>query len=205
MTFHAARALCVMLGAVLAAAVIAGAADSAQAHERRTVEGYEFVVGWREEPAFLGEVNGVDLGVTRPAAGASEGAPVEGLEQTLRVEVFSGGDRRTLELRPRFRMPGRYTADLLPTRAGDYRFRFFGTIEGRPIDATFDSADGKFDGVQPVAAIQFPRRAPDVVEVDRALGLIRGMAAAALALSVVALVLGGGAMARARGMRGRGS
>ena len=46
----------------------------ADAHERRSVGAYNFVVGWVNEPALLNQPNAVDLRVTR----ASDGSNVEG-------------------------------------------------------------------------------------------------------------------------------
>lgn len=130
---------------------------AALAHEHREIGPYEFTVGWKVEPALVGERNGVDLRVVHHETRK----PVEGLEKTLRVEVLFGAERRELALRPVFGQPGRYTADLIPTRAGDYRFRFVGTVGETAVEATFDSAEGKFDKVQPATEFQFPAPLPD--------------------------------------------
>jgi hypothetical protein len=130
-------ALSLML--VAAGSLLAGTSESL-AHERRTVQGFNFVVGWLSEPALLNEPNAVDLRVTR----ASDTTPVTGLDSTLKVEVTSGSDKVTLDLRPRFNVPGAYDGRALPTRVGAYSFRFFGTIEGTQINETFTASPTTF-------------------------------------------------------------
>lgn len=137
------------LGAPLASA------RPALAHETREVGDYRFVVGWMVEPAFAGQKNGIDLRVSRK----DNGDPVEGLEKTLKAEIIFGAQKRTVDIRTVFRTPGAYTSDLVPTREGDYRFRFFGTAGSASINETFDSAEGKFNKALSIEAIQFPEPA----------------------------------------------
>ena len=87
-------------------------------------------------------------------------APVEGLEQTLQVEITHAptGVSRVLDLRPVFGKPGDYTADLIPTAQGVYEIRVFGAIEGTEFDETFVSrgGGGEFSDVLPATALHFP-------------------------------------------------
>ena len=129
--------------------------SAALAHERRDVGKFQFVVGWAGEPAFEGEKNGISLAITV----GDTNEPVSGVEKTLKAEVLFGGQRKEIPLRAVFQQPGRYSGDLVPTREGDYRFRFFGTIDGTEVNQTFDSADKKFNGVESIKAIQFPAAA----------------------------------------------
>jgi hypothetical protein len=69
----------------------------------------------------VGQKNGIDLRVTN----RETTLPIEGVEKTLKAEVTFGAQRREFELRAIFRDPGHYTADIVPMRDGDYRFRFF--------------------------------------------------------------------------------
>jgi hypothetical protein len=131
--------LVLSLALVGAGSLLATTSDSL-AHERRTVQGFNFVVGWVGEPALLNQPNSVDLRVAR----ASDSTPVTGLESTLKVEVTSGSDKITLDLRPRFNVPGAYDGRMLPTRAGAYSLRFFGTIEGAQINETFTASPTTF-------------------------------------------------------------
>lgn len=109
----------------------------AVAHEPRTVaDKYLFEVGFITEPVQIGEPNGVDLTV----AYVDNNEPVEGLEKTLKVDVTVAGETTTLELVARPNVRGAYTADFVPTKAGTYVFRFYGTIEGTPIDEEFQQS-----------------------------------------------------------------
>jgi hypothetical protein len=193
-----ARNVGLVLLSVAIAAVPLVLPPAADAHERRAVEGFQFVVGWTGEPAYLGQPNAVDFGVSvpPPANAQQEATPVEGLEKTMKVEVIYGSERRTLDLQPRFRMPGRYSAEIVPTRAGDYRFRFFGTINGKNVDATFDSADGKFSAVESTASVEFPQRLPDVSALGQEAADARRVATYGLIAGVVALAVGLAAFTR---------
>ena len=109
---------------------------------------------------------------------AAEPAPVTGLEETLEVEVthIESGVARTFALRAVFGEPGLYAADLIPTASGQYRFRFFGTIEGQAIDETFESGPGTFASVEAAADLQFPVTIAQSRELESG---VRGATAAA--------------------------
>src|SRR5687767_9896145 len=104
--------------------LLALALAPALAHEQRDVGPYEFTFGWRVEPAYAGVVNGPELFI-RTLDGYT---PVEGAEQSLSLQVEFGGRTKTLLLSPVFADPGHHTADLLPTRPGDYTFHIIGTV-----------------------------------------------------------------------------
>lgn len=113
---------------------------TALAHERRDVGKHQFVVGWIVEPAFEGIKNGLDLRVTNKETSK----PVEGLQDSLQWEIthVPSGVTRTLKLRTIFNDPGHYTADLIPTASGVYRFRIFGAVEGAQVNEIFVSRGG---------------------------------------------------------------
>jgi hypothetical protein len=138
------------------------------AHERREVGPYQVVVGFLTEPAFEGLKNGVDLRVLD----RETQQPVEGLERTLQVELtyVPSGAAKVLRLRSLYREPGRYTADLIPTAPGHYRFRFFGSMAETAVNETFDSraGGGQFDDVESSADLQFPERLPAMREMQSA-------------------------------------
>jgi len=75
-----------------------------------------------------------------------------------------------LRLRTIYRDPGRYTADLIPTAPGQYRFRFFGSLAETSVNETFvsRSGGGQFDDVESSADIQFPERVPAMREMQSA-------------------------------------
>ena len=172
------------------------AATAVLAHGGRPVGEYEFNdVGFAVEPAFEGAINGVELEVVKE----QNGAPVEGLEKSLQVEVthVSSGAAKTFELQPDFRRPGRYTADFIPTAPGHYTFRFFGTIEGLAVDETFSSQSGEFDSVISGKELHFPDEMPSMREIK---GVVQGVqvtageaqdsASSANTLAIVGVVLG---------------
>jgi hypothetical protein len=192
------------------------------AHEDREIEGYHLTVGFMEEPALEGSRNAVSLEVMKPPEGAAhehgenpqsnpsgsgtgaeqsnaELVPVEGLDSTLQVEVthIPTGVSKVMPLRPVFGEPGHYAADLIPTAPGQYRFRFFGVVEGMNIDETFESGPDTFDNVEETKALQFPESLPAAREVE---GAVRGTqataqeaqetASSASTLGMIGIVLG---------------
>ena len=158
----------------------------ALAHERRTIGDYELVVGWLDEPAFVDDANKVDLRVTN----VQTNEPVEGLEKTVKLEVTYGGRSKTFDLKPRFGQRGAYVAELLPTRTGDYVFRFTGTVNGMPLDAKFDSADGKFNGVQAKTEIAFPEPSVATSQLQQRVAGVSSSVEATQASAQTALVIG---------------
>lgn len=133
------------------------------AHERREVGKYTFVVGFLNEPVFADMLNGIDLTITN----TETKQPVEGVEKTLQAEVTAAGKTMPVRLRARFNQPGKYVGDFIPTQPGQYRFHFFGTVEGQAVDERFESGPGRFDDVESSSALQFPEKAPSAVELGR--------------------------------------
>ncbi len=161
----------------------------AWAHERRTLGDYELVVGWVGEPAYVDEPNQVDFRVTK----TQTSEPVEGLERTVKVEISYGGQTKTADLRPRFGQKGAYVADIMPTRIGDYIFRFTGDINGMPLDARFDSADGQFSKSEAKTEVAFPEAPVGIAQLqDRVAGVSTSTEAAQASAQTALLVgLGG--------------
>jgi hypothetical protein len=200
-----------IVAALAAIAVIASSqlltSTVAEAHERRTVGPYQLVVGFLTEPAFAGTVNGVDLRIADTRANPAKS--VEGVEKTLKVDVFQGGlsTPLSLDLRARFGSPGAYAADFVPTRAGSYRFVFKGKIEDTALsdkDGTFESGPGRFNDAEDPSKLQYPAKVPEGADlserldaIDRDLGSLRALAIVAIALAIV-LPIGNAVMARRR-------
>ncbi|MFN8557516.1 MAG: hypothetical protein U0531_09280 [Dehalococcoidia bacterium] len=156
------RRLSILAVAVAATLTLATAiAPAASAHEQRTVAGkYAFVVGFIVEPAIIEEPNGIDLRITD----TQTNQPVEGVEKSLKAEMVVGPDKKTVDLKARFRQPGAYTADIIPTKTGTWSFRFFGTIDGTAINERFESGPGRFNDVQAKTDLQFPAKQPTIGE-----------------------------------------
>jgi hypothetical protein len=150
---------------VVASAGVLIFSSTALAHERRAVGSYTFVVGFLTEPAIVDEPNAIDLRITR----TSDSSPITGLEQTLKAEVTSEGGSEKLEvqLRPRFNTPGAYDGRFLPTKAGVYTFRIFGTIEGTQVEESFTSSDSTFSSV--ATPVAFPQPVVSSQELNESL------------------------------------
>ncbi|NBT20139.1 MAG: hypothetical protein EBT00_15420, partial [Proteobacteria bacterium] len=120
---------------------------------RRAIGPYTFVVGFIGEPALVGEPNGIDLKITR----SDSGEAVLDAEKTLKAKIaFGGGQPKDFPLHARFGVPGGYTADIIPTKAGSYLFTFTGTIGGVSVNEVFESGPGRFSDVEPIEKLQFP-------------------------------------------------
>ena len=117
------------------------------AHQRQlyTIGGQDYliVIGSLNEPIFVDDKSGVDLRVLQadpnnPMNSTAEGAaPVEGLDETLQVEIAAGNNTKVLQLEPAFGEPGAYEAPYYPTVATTYTYRLFGTINNTPVDLAF--------------------------------------------------------------------
>jgi hypothetical protein len=142
-----------LIGALALAALVSLVPVSmpqAFAHERQlyTIGGQDYliVIGSLNEPIFVDDKSGVDLRVLRadpnnPMNSSAEGAaPVEGLEETVQVELAAGNNTRVLQLEPAFGEPGAYEAPFYPTVATTISYRLFGTINNTPVDLTFTCA-----------------------------------------------------------------
>ncbi len=130
------------------------------AHEHRPVGEYEMVVGWIDEPPFVGFKNGVELRLADAG-----GKPVLDLGDALKVEVIFGGQKtEALTLAPAFGAtsgrPGEYRAPVIPTRPGTYAFHFVGTIRGQKVNEVFTASEQTFDLVQASSEIEFPAKDP---------------------------------------------
>src|SRR5581483_3946203 len=127
---------------------------------------YTMEFGFLNEPAYLGQPNGLFLDVRKYASGGTQ--PVDNLAGTLKAEVSKDGKTMPLTLVPQEGQPGVYTASFFPTATGDYTFRVFGTIDGAPVDESMTSSPTTFDPVVPAASAQFPNQTPDVASIQQA-------------------------------------
>jgi hypothetical protein len=117
------------------------------AHQRQLYtignQDYLIVIGSLNEPIFVDDKSGVDLRVltadpNNPMNSSAEGAaPVEGLEETVQVEIAAGNNTKLMQLEPAFGEPGAYEATFYPTVATTLTYRLFGTINNIPVDLTF--------------------------------------------------------------------
>lgn len=183
-----------IIGALLigTALLLSAAAGTALAHEKRQVGPYTFEVGFLIEPTYTNHLNAVFLEVVETATKK----PVEGLHETLTVEVTAAGRTRSFKLRPLPKQPGQYAADFVPTVHATYVFRFAGKIGDLALDERFESGPNRFDEPLDLAAARFPADDPQR-ELREAVDQARLLAAAAI-LVAVALPIALQAWARRR-------
>ncbi|HEX5500416.1 MAG TPA: hypothetical protein VFX03_14355 [Thermomicrobiales bacterium] len=179
---------------------------AASAHASVDVGGGEYTMefGFLNEPAYLGQPNGLFLEVRKYASGGAQ--PVENLAGTLKAEVGKDGKTMPLTLVPQEDQPGVYTASFFPTATGDYTFHVFGTIEGEKVDESMTSSPTTFDPVQPIATAEFPVQTPDVASLQQTAASAEAAASTARTFGIAGIVLGAigivvGAFGLARGRR----
>jgi hypothetical protein len=157
----------VAVGGIALGCSLVAVPTAVDAHETRTIADgrYEIVVGFMNEPVYAGDKSGLEFWVTEaptatPAAAdaEAEGAPVEGLIETLQAEVIYEDQTLALPLTAMWDEPGGYYSVFFPTAsAGDYTFRIFGAIDETEIDETFTSGPETFGPIQDPAPLRFPR------------------------------------------------
>jgi hypothetical protein len=157
------RTMRLPFAAALAVMLVVLAAAPALAHEERKVGDFDFAVGFGAEPAYAGEVNSVQLLLSK------NGQPVVDLGDTLEVEVTFGDQTQTFPLAPffeegEFGILGDYRAWFIPTRPGQYTFHFSGTIDGQDVDESFTSGPTTFDDVETPQSVEFPVQDPTLGE-----------------------------------------
>jgi hypothetical protein len=181
-------------------------AAPAAAHEGRSVDDLEMVVGFGTEPAYAGYPNSVQLILSH-----RDGRPVTDLRSgDLGVEVSFGDATKEVDLEPVFEVgefgePGDYRAWFVPTRPGAYTFTFSGRVDGQQVNESFTSGPDTFSEVASPAAEEFPVQDPTNGElaerIDREVPRLTGQiaaatqaaeddAGAATTVAVVAIVVG---------------
>jgi len=162
---------------------------TAAAHERRMVGPYQFVVGWLNEPAYVGLMNSLDLRVTDTRVTPAKA--VEGLEKTVTADVQSGGlAPLSLTVTARFGTAGAYNGYVMPTATGTYIFHLKGKVEGLDIDEKFESGPGRFGDIEATTALQYPNKVPTANEIGARLGDLQSGIDQTRLLSGAAVVIG---------------
>jgi hypothetical protein len=141
---------------------------SAFAHVVEQAGPYTIEIGWRFEPTYVGEANGVQVIIHD-----ADDAPVTDLaEDDLKVVVSTGGQQTgELTFEPGFDPEemegplGEYNAAIVPTAPGDYTFHITGSIHGQALDVSVTSGDETFDAVKGTTDIEFPTALPALSEV----------------------------------------
>lgn len=182
-----------LLAVVIASSMLA-LSGGAVAHEGRRIGPYEVVVGWLDEPAYLGRPNAATVRVHDTRSDPE--TPVEGLEKTLKLAVIQGGLAPfSGSLRAMRGQPGLYALDISPTVSGAYRYRLTGTIGDTSVDETFESGPTTFGDVLDASALQYPTKVPAGDDLagrldaaQTAAEQARGWAIAAFVLALLAFI-----------------
>lgn len=115
---------------------------AASAHERQVFEikgkQYQIVVGSLNEPLVVDDKSGVDFRVSA----LPSNKPIEGLQDTLKVELIAGDKKKVLPFETVYNTPGSYKAPFYPTVATTLSYRVFGDIDGTPFNVTFSCHAG---------------------------------------------------------------
>jgi hypothetical protein len=150
-------------------------------HVERTAGSYTLVVGLIGEPFFQGSRSGFDFTISQA------GRPVDGAEKTLTADVSGGGATRVLTIVAR-EEAGHYEADFAPATEASYQFHLGGTIEGNPIDQSFDFhllPGNSATGASPVEPV--PAGAPSGALPLLPIVLIGGLVVVGLGFALVVL------------------
>lgn len=154
--------LCVALGVL---------AVPALAHETASAGALALEVGWGAEPAYVGQLNSVQLMVTHKA----DGDPINDPGARLSALVKYGDQEQKFALALSYDAeagagtPGEYAALVIPTSPGDYTFHITGTVEGVKVNLKVTSSPKTFSPVEDASAVQFPVKAPGTDQVAQRL------------------------------------
>ncbi len=164
---HVARSLTVAMVCAMLSLPLA-LPSAAVAHEHRHVGPFEMVVGWADEPPYVGFKNAVELRLKDRS-----GKAVTDLGDTLKVEILLGDQKMgPLSLNASDETPGEYLAPIIPTRPGAYTFHFIGAIRGQKVDQSFTASEKTFDPVAGASEIEFPAKDPSRGELAERLGRV---------------------------------
>lgn len=187
-----------ILGSLLIVATLGSwlAPQVAEAHGRRDLAGgkYQLVFGFLTEPAFAGQMNGIDLTVCEGACKTQDGKvlnPVKEVEKTLKAEAIYGSQKINVELKARYNMDGKYAGYFLPAAAGEYTFRFFGTIGGEKVDEQVVSGKDGFSSAENSLTLgTADSAAKPNAALEQSVKEARDQASTATIFGIIGLVLG---------------
>jgi hypothetical protein len=185
---------------VLAALIIPFTTSVALAHGHTTVGDYTLVIGFHNEPAYQSEPNGLDLFVSNTATKEN----INGLADSLKVEIVFGGSKKELAIKPQWGRDGAYTAYVLPTQSGDYTWHIWGDIKGTPVDVSMTSSPDTFSAIAAKSEMAFPIAEATPAELQAQTAAAQQAAQLALIVGVLGAVLGvAGVVVGVLGLRAR--
>ena len=191
-------ALVVMLSVWILVGAALLSSPPVAAHAHRTVGPYELAVGWRIEPAIVGVLNGLDLGIQENLTNGTQ-VWVVGVEGNLNATLMTGPASTIQALAPQDGRPGWYTFDVIPTVAGSYSVRIQGTLNTTHVDVTVD-----LDPVYLASLYQFPVSEPGASDLKASINQLNAQLAALqtlvtilIAVAVIAIAVGAASLALA--------
>ncbi len=169
----------------------------AAAHVPVLVGEYELTVGWRGEPAIVGALNGLDLGIEHHFSNGTS-VWVVGIENNLNATLTTGPASMLKALEPQFGRPGWYGFDVIPTVAGAYSVRIAGKLNAStPVDVTVD-----LDPVDQASDYQFPVTEPTATDLQNSIAQLNAQLAALqtlltilIGVAVLAVLIGAASLA----------
>jgi hypothetical protein len=181
------------LGAIALAAAGLLIATPALAHTTKDAGPYHLTFGWRDEPAYTGAENAVQLFVKD-----AKGSPVDDLGTkglTVAVTTGTGATAKTsspMTLTSAFDPDtglgthGEFDAPILPTAAGTYTFHITGDISGTAVDVSAASSDTTFADVTDPTAIEFPVQTQTLPQLSSAITTLQDRVASAQSAAAAA-------------------
>lgn len=163
---------------------------SVSAHEGVEAGSYLLTIGWISEPVIVGQPNGLDLFIApkegdEHTEGEAHAEGVTGAEATLKFTVTYGSVSQSYDILPVNGEPGRYMATLIPTREGQYTFKFVGTINGEAVDVTFEPEE-----VGAAGKLAFPEASASTNELAAQLATLSAQAQTTQIIAIVGVMLG---------------
>ena len=180
------RHLRFVLGALALATAGLLVASPAFAHTEKDAGPYKLLFGWRDEPAYTGSLNAVQLFVHDASGKAIDDLGKKGL--TVVVSTGSGATAKSsspLALTSAFDPDsglgthGEFDSPILPTAAGTYTLHITGDINGTAVDVSAASSDTTFSDVTDPTAIEFPVQSQTVPQLSSAITTLQGRLASA--------------------------
>ena len=144
------------------------------AHTTKNAGPYALTFGWRDEPAYTGAENAVQLFVKD-----AKGNPVDDLGAGVTVTVSTGTGASTQTSAPMalnsafdpdtgLGTHGEFDAPLVPTAVGTYTFHITGNINGTAVDVSATSSDKTFADVTDPTSIEFPNQVATLPQLSSA-------------------------------------
>ena len=111
------RILCCLVLLILTLLIYSSSVviPSAFAHQTMNLNGFDFEVGWANEPSLAGQMNTITVGISN----ATDNTPIPNAVGQLEATIKKGSETKTIDLLPQ-EQEGLYGAQLIPGQIGQY-------------------------------------------------------------------------------------